>query len=309
MKKNFLLLATMLIATVVMLSSCRNYDELNMDSEKKEEVKFTSNIATVNAPLRVTGNTWEKDDAIGIYMFEEATTNVVEGMANVEYTTQSEGETGSFTPAGKIIYFPDNGNKVRFMSYHPYKTEVTTDGNVYKADVSNQTKQTAIDLLYSFNKTALFDKTVANKTVPLVFDHQLTKVYVNVKAGAGLTNDDLENIEIHFAGLSTKADFNLIDGSLSSYSTVTDITPLSITAKDDYKVSYEAIVLPEENAPTTAQIVFDLKNGDLFTWNFNTPLVAATKYTYNVTVNRSGIVVEATINEWKNGGESNINAE
>ena len=309
MKKNLLLLAVVLIATAATFSSCCNDDESNIPSEKRKEVKFSSNIATVNTPLRMAGNTWEKDDAIGIYMFEDAATVVVEGMENVEYTTQSNSETGSFNPKGKVIYFPDNGNEVRFMSYYPYKSDVVTNGDVYKVDVSSQTSQPAIDLLYSFNKTALFDKKVVDKKVPLVFNHQLTKVYINVKAGTGLTNDDLGNIEIHLAGLNTKADFNLIDGALDNYSTIANITPRSISAEEGYKVSYEAIVLPETTTPEEAQIVFDLKNGDLFTWNFNTPLNNATKYTYNVTINRSGIVVEATINEWINGGENNIDAE
>ena len=315
MKKNLFLLMTTLLAVVVFVSCNRNED-VDVPSNNMEEVKFSSNIITMNTQTRASGNTWHTNDAIGVYMYEENSENVVENKKNVEYVTDDGGEVGSFRAESTVIYFPDNGDKVRFMAYYPYQGNVAANGDVYEVNVADQSSQSDIDLLYSFHKNAKYDKTTPDKKVPLVFDHQLTKIYVNVKAGEGLINEDLQNIGISFEGFNTKANFNLVNGVLDNPTVPAVIIPYSPSAKDGYAASFEAIVLPTASVPD-AKITFDLKNGDgdtgvdsdAFSWNFNNALNESTQYTYNVTINRSGIVVEATINDWTGTEDSDIIAE
>jgi len=317
MKKKWFLKGTLLLGLVAVFTSCNRDENADTLCECREEVKFSSNIITMNTPqTRAAGNTWHSSDAIGVYMYEENSLNVVEDKKNIEYYTEAGGENGDFKARSTVIYFPDDGSEVRFMAYYPYKSEVIANDNVYKVNVANQSSQKDIDLLYSFNTDAKYDKTVLNKKVLLVFDHQLTKIYVNVKAGIGLTNDDLQNIGISFAGFNTLADFNLENGGLSNPTVPAVITPYSLTAITDYAASFEAIVLPTAGIPD-AKIVFNLNNGnegtgkesDIFTWDFNNVLDKSTKYTYNVIVNRSGIVVEATINDWTSTDENEVIAE
>ena len=315
MKKNLFLTTITAIAVTVAFVSCQQ-DEHEPNSNSRMEARFSTNIVK-ETPLatRAAGDKWHENDSIGIFMFEEQYTNVVEGMGNVKYTTEDGGKTGEFTATDKIIYFPDNGAKVRFMSYYPYTENI--ENNIYKVDVSDQTNQPAIDLLYSFNDAAKYDKTSPDKKVSLVFDHMLTKININIKAGDGLEDSDLDNIEVYFEGFNTEVNFNLISGSLSEPSDISNIIPAKITKKEEYYVSYEAIIIPTED-PRSAKIVFDLQNGnegepsksDVFTWKFNNVnLIKGTEYTYNVTISRSGIVVEAIINDWAPGGENNITAE
>ena len=317
MKKcKFLIVAMMLITSAAVIVSCNRDKEPVSPSDGRVEVQFSPNIILMSGLTKASGSTWDASDAIGIYMFEENSTNVVESRENIEYVTEEGGKTGSFKAANTIIYFPDNGNKVRFMAYYPYLGSVTTSGDVYPVDVTNQSSQNKIDLLYSFNEDAKYDKTTPDKKVPLVFDHQLTKVYVNIKAGEGLTDEELQGIEITFDGLNTTAGFNLKDGSLNNPSNPADIDLLRITAKEGYVASFESIVIPSNEVPV-ATIVFDLKNGntetgianDVYTWVFNNALSKSTQYTYNVTINRSGIVVEATINDWLPTEDTEIDAE
>ena len=308
MKK--LLKTTLLIAAVAVLTvSCtkRENDDSNVPSNGRTYVEFSSNIVSMDPIGKAIGETWGENDDIGIYMFEEASLNVVENTENVPYTTVSGGQTGQFSPKGRVIFFPDNGSKVRFMAYYPYTSAVSS--NIYKVNVSNQAVQSNIDLLYSFDKEAAYDKKTPNKKVPLTFDHKLTKVIVNVKAGTGLEDADLDNLDIHFFGLNTNVDFDLIDGSFSNYSGDANIIPASIDPKQGYHKGYEAILLPTTEIPATGKIIFDLSNGSLFSWNFNRALNSGSKYTFNVTINRSGIVVEATINDWDHIAEDDIIAE
>ena len=297
--------------------SCNQNDDEIKPIENRKEVSFSSNIIKVTPPTtRAAGDIWHENDSIGIFMFEEAMTNIVEGMGNVKYTTEAGGVKGSFTAANKVIYFPDNGDKVRFMSYYPFTANLT--GNTYKVNVSDQTNQPAIDLLYSFDTNAKYDKTSPDKKVSLVFDHMLTKININVKPGDGLEVEDIENIIVTLEGFNTKADFNLISGVLSDPSdNETTITPLVITAKGGYVVSSDAIIIPTAN-PSSAKIVFNLNNGDdteeinsdIFTWTFKEKaLENGYEYVYDVTVKRSGIVVEATINDWTPGESQEIDAE
>ena len=313
--KKFLLLSTITAIAAGSFISCSQNDDEISPLESRKEVNFSSNIIKVTPPAtRAAGDIWHENDSIGIFMFEEATTNVVEGMSNVKYTTATGGETGSFTAANKVIYFPDNSDKVRFMSYYPYTANLV--GNTYKVDVSVQTNQPAIDLLYSFDTNAKYDKTTPDKKVSLVFDHMLTKININVKPGDGLEVEDLENIIVTLEGFNTKADFDLISGTFIDISDVNIITPLVITAKNGYVVSSDAIIIPTAN-PSSAKIVFNLNNGvseeiknDIFTWTFkDKALENGYEYVYDVTVKRSGIVVEATINDWTTGDPEVIDAE
>jgi hypothetical protein len=316
--KRFLLSAITIIAAGTFISCNQNVDGLdNTNPNVKVEVNFATNITKVELPTtRMSGTTWDANDSIGIFMFEKASTTVVEDMNNIKYVTATGGLKGSFLPADETIFFPDNGDEVRFMSYYPYTSEISTF--TYNVDVSDQTNQSAIDLLYSFADAAFYDKETPDKKVSLMFNHKLTKIIINIRPGEGLEDEDIINTVVTFEKFNTKADFNLITGALSNPTELKTITSKKMTtAANGYKVSFESIVLPVVD-PSTTKIVFDLNNGDtgnginsdLFTWNFNTDeLQSGFEYIYNVTVKRSGIVVEAEIKEWEDGGDKEIIAE
>ena len=307
MKKYFLFLGVAAIATTLSLTSCSQDDDVKVPADKGV-VKFSSNITDLNPALRAAGDSWDEDDAIGVYMLESATTTVVDGMANVEYTTSTNGTSGTFTAKGPAIYFPFSGDQVRFMSYYPYNGDVATNGNVYSVDVVDQEDQSKIDLLYAFKEDGVFDITTTSP-VSLEFEHQLTKVILNVKAGSGLTADDLQNLKVHFDGLNTQADFNLFTGTLGTPGVIANIVPVATSAAEEFVASYEAIILPMETAPEGSKIVFDLNEGEdtyefkIFSWNFTAGLESSTKYIYNVTINRTGVELSTTIKDWI-GGET-----
>ena len=314
--KKILLLPTIAVIAAGAFISCNQNDDKTTPSESRKGVYFSSNIIKVSsAKTRMTGNVWAVNDSIGIFMFSETTTDVVEGMENIKYVSTNADIIGEFEAGDETIFFPDNGDKVRFMSYYPYTTSI--EDNTYKVDVSEQEDQSAIDLLYSFDTDTKYDKTTKDKKVSLVFNHKLTKISINVKPGDGLEKEDLEDIIITLEGFSTKADFDLISGTLSDISDKKIITPSVITTIDGFVVSSEAIIIPTAN-PSSAKIVFNLNNGDetegvkndIFTWTFKeNALENGYEYVYNVTVKRSGIVVEATINDWITGLPEDIDAE
>ena len=310
-KKNRLSAGAAWIALIALIASSCAWDRIERpesNETNKDEVRFSSNIITQSLGLRMSGNEWEENDEIGVYMLDENTTDVVEEKANVTFVAQADGAMGTFKAKDLKIYYPDNGAKVRFMSYYPYQSSVAN--GVYLVDVSNQASQSDIDLLYSFEKDAFYSKGTTSKTVSLSFNHCLTKLKVNVKSGEGLTEEDLEDLQVTFSGLHTQVEFNLLTGLLGEpIGAVSDITPKSVAAPANFVAGYESILLPMTDIPAGAKMVFSLKNGDQFSWNFAYELEASNMYVYNVTINRSEVQVEATINEWTDGGNSNIDAE
>ena len=307
------LLLSAIIVTGGFISCNQNNIEEGAFNQKRE-VTFASKIVNVSEPkTRASGQTWHAEDSIGIYMLNNTGDVVVENRNNVKYINDKESSEGKdiFKPDNEIIYFPNDDSYVKFMSYYPYTKSITND--IYKVDVSSQTSLPAIDLLYSFDKSTEYNKATVNKIVKLTFDHQLTKININVKPGEELPDDYLDELSVHIEGLNTTADFNLMTGVLDNTENETDISTRGTTAVVGYNSSFEAIVLPED--PTEAKIVFDLNNGDggnndMFSWTFKEKMFEkSTEYNYNVIIKRSGIVVEATINPWKDGGISNIEAE
>ena len=308
--KKILLLSAIIVSGGFI--SCKQNDIENGTSGQRKEVKFNSNITSINEPkTRMAGQTWHTGDSIGIFMLNETGSELVESKENVKYINDKESTVGAFKPESEIIYFPDNGSEVVFMSYYPYKKDIAD--NIYKINVLSQNNQSAIDLLHSFDKEEKYDKTTEDKLVTLVFTHQLTKININVKRGDDLPEGYLDDLTVHFEGLKTIADFNLMSGLLSSADNTANISTKAIAAVNEYEASFEAIVLPVN--PTGAKIVFNLNNGDggsddAFSWAFNNELFEkSTEYNYNVTIKRTGIVVEATINPWIDGGENEIDAE
>ena len=295
------------------LISCNQNDIEHCALKIKREVNFSSNIVSVKVPTtRAVDQTWHAADSIGIYMLNSSGADVVEDRNNVKYVNEEEGINGKFKPHSEIIYFPDDGSDVVFMSYYPFTKDITN--KVYAVDVSSQNSLPAIDLLYSFDKLEKYDKATPDKLVTLVFDHQLTKININVKPGDELPEDYLDELTVHFEGLNTTADFDLMTGVLSNAQNKVNIyAKETTTVADGFKAGFEAIVLPAD--PTDAKIIFDLNNGsegsdDMFSWTFKEKTFdKGTEYNYNVTLRRSGIVVEATINPWKNGDTSDIEAE
>ena len=195
----------------------------------------------------------------------------------------------SFSPisGGKTIYYPIDGD-VDFYAYYPQTTV-----NDYKValNVADQSKQEAIDFMYA--KT-----TGCNKAIPQVelkFSHQLSWLVLNVQAGNGLTEVDLENLKVTIEDQNTTATFNLVDGTISDEGNPNNITMKTVEAG---KI-YEAILLPTTSK--TRKIVFDLNTGYAapFVWTMESALKGGNRYNYTtVKLTRTSVDIMGTIESW-----------
>lgn len=280
-------------------TSCSD-DKDGYGNENNGAVQFSSAIVG-NVQTRATGTTWSPADAIGVYMKkagqELADANVISNVANNKYTTPGSG-VFSAAKASDAIYLPVDGSKVDFIAYYPYKDPI--DAYTYKVDVATQTSQEAIDLLYSKDAVNQ-DKTNAN--IALGFNHQLTKMVLNVKAGSGIAS--LDGLSIKISGMKTKADFALATGVLTATGNAGDI--IVKTAANGTEVMGEAIVLPAA-AVAGRTITFTLPSGS-FKWEIpaTTEYKSGTRYSYDVELKNTGAVVpNGTISDWTDGSSESI---
>jgi hypothetical protein len=291
--KNILLASAM--SLLVLGSSCKKDKNNNPGGNATANaVKFTSAI-TGQIKTKAAGDKWDANDAIGVYMKTgTGLSNVLS--ANKSYTTTGDGAFAA-SATDQTIYYPETGT-VDFIAYYPYKQSIT--GTNYAIDVTTQTNQPAIDLMYANNATGLSKtSTVAN----LTFSHQLAKIEFTVKGGTGVA--DLTGLTAVLAGQNTRADFDLATGALANASSTADISAKTTTLTSS--VLAEAIVVPSADASGKV-VTFSLPSGQFkLTLPAGTKYEAGKKYTYEIELTNGStgttpvaVAISATITNWTN---------
>jgi hypothetical protein len=261
-------------------------------------VKFsTSTIAT-----RAYNNMWEPGDRIGIYMLPAASASSTDEpdwsepaaaplAANRLYAHDmaSDAESALFAGVGdeNIIVWPGGGRAVDFVAYYPWRPSDELAGFVYPVDISDQSVQSGIDLMYSNNA-----KGVTGGNPALSFEHKLTKVVFNITDLDGLP---LDGMKATVVGLPTKAGFSFETGRIvpdpeapaepfdALVASTFDGDPADPDDDDGTRESavVEAMVIPGEEVEYS--VTFTLANGDKAVFNVANPEYEAGKrYIYDI---------------------------
>lgn len=289
-KKTF---STLTLAALL-LTACQN-DEETMQTDARVALQVTSGIQT-----RAYDDQWEEKDDIGIFGFTQGDAPA-QAYTNVRYVTM--GGDGAFTPDGTTIYLPTDGSSLDFVAYYPYTATAMTDG-VYTVNVTDQSDQSAIDLMAADTQTA--DR--INNTVAFNFEHKLSKIVLTFKPGDGMALSELTGMKVQLTNQQPKATFDVTqpDGEV----VVGTNTPATLTLNTDADgTSSEGIVLPSANFDGMT-LHLELSDGSsFFNWDLNNSKAdkfeAGKKYVYDITVNRSRLDVTATIEDWTPGNGEN----
>lgn len=283
------------------LMSCTNNDD-NSEWYGSEGIVFTTAIQS-----RVSGNTWNANDEVGIYMMNAGSGIEAATAQNKKYIAQTN---GTLTAApGNGIYLPESGN-VDFIAYYPYTTSVS--GNKLAVNVSDQSNPAAIDLIYS-NGTKGVAATTAT-TISLGFTHQLTKVTLNVTKDE--TIETLNGLGVNIKRISTEGEFNLADGTLTATAGTNNKDVAMYIDAQGTTATATAIILPTAASTdqTSLNLTFNL-NGQSFTHTISDASIfeKGTNVSFNakLSINNGKPVVtvgNATINNWteKPGGDINV---
>lgn len=277
----------LLVGALALLALTACNQDNKSEALQQETMQFGSNIPALN--LRMAGNAFEANDAIGISMTGDATAT------NVEYKTTAGGATATFAPAATGLTFAD-GQTVNFVSYYPYSASATTDLAI---DLTNA--QT--DVLYSNNLTSIKtakDATGANHV--LQFTHKLALVsftMTGLPAGTTITSAQLE-------GIVTTSSMKIADGTLTNGTT-------TATQKLQLKNGTFAptIVIPATNA--NAKLVITLSDGKSYSYTFpSLALQSGKNHKFNVTLASGAITVDQVngqISDWDVVDEGNVTVD
>lgn len=267
--------------------SCENDDDYSINNQKP--IEFSSDISYKINTTKASGSSWDGGDKIGIFMKSGGTVlseqSIIDNASNVSYRTSGNGIFVAETTSD-AIYFPADNSFVDFIAYYPYRSDITSF--IYEIDVTDQSIPENIDFLYSNNLANVNNTNVNNS---LIFTHQLSTIRFNIS----IINDNVpfDDLTVTASGMKTKADFDLTNGSL----TVDENSVAAINFRTTINSSSayaEAVLLPD-NGGSGRTITFGLPSvGTNFKWTIpsDTQLGKGRKYTYNIKLDASGVIVE-----------------
>lgn len=281
-------------AFIVSLSGCQKEQFERADNSPEMsnvEVRFGSKITT-----RMTNETWETDDHIGIFMVKTgeplSSESVVNNASNMKYTFSSG---NAFEPdtENDRMYYPSK-QAVDFIAYYPYRA--VTD-NQLSFDITRQQNPSSIDLLYSDN---LKNISATEEVQELNFKHKLSKLVFSISPGKDLTEEDLEGLSLVIRDVPTSATFNLADAQI----TTDEESKKDITALVDGNTA-QAIVYPGDCG--NKEIAVMLLSGEFtFKISAESTWLSGYQYKYALTLDKNinSASIEATISPWEDSGES-----
>lgn len=299
-----------LLAFPVLFAGCSQDTDLpSTGNEDRVALRVSSDISVDNQVQRVgtraVDGSWENTDAIGIFAVP---VTGAEEYANRQYTTATA-TLGTFTPAtpDQTIYLPVDGNGRDFVAYYPYDGAMS--GSEYAINLTNQTQQNAIDFMVSERENGA-NSTVkgiskADPNVKFRFHHKLAKLRLNIATGNGFSsnNSELSGLKVEITGQPTTGTFDVLaSDAVAETNSNQGITLLTTT--DGTKA--EGIVFPSANF-TDMEFVFTVQgHGEPYKWSLNksnnaTKFEAGKEYIYNITINKTDIVVTSTIEPWQPG--------
>ncbi len=288
MKKSIITITTLILAAFI---SCEKNSEYVGEQYSNIEVSF----AGAQILTRTTGNLWEDDDRVGIYMYVSDASSL--NRENVEYSTDTKGNF-SIETNGQTIYYPQS-NSVDLYAYYPYSS--TVSGTSYTIDITAQNIIDSNTGLMSFDHgvvdfltASLSNQSKSEDVVTFNFDHRLSMLTLELTANNGLTS--LEGVSVELENINSIGIFNTLTGEMiNGGSEISSSIEFSIETTDIDELgnvksmTATAIVLPE-TLSENALIGFTLSDGTYLPALFTAPPTFAAGYNhiYAVTVGYYG---------------------
>ena len=163
-----------------------------------------------NATRATTGNTWSKNDAIGVNV---TSTGYTIG-DNVKYTTTGDGNFTSDNP----IYFASATEEVQFCAYYPYQENMDGNGIVNNWNMAEvkEGEPCPADFLFATGATATKSSPQVQFTGDNQFKHCMSMIRLTFKAGDGINenNANLKN-QLKLKGIYKTGSINTQTGEVT----------------------------------------------------------------------------------------------
>lgn len=263
--------------------------------------------ASLNVYTRATDNSFEQGDVLGLYLVKwtSGTPGILQGTGNygdnLSFSLTSSGWQTSTT-----AQYPQDGEKLDFYAYHPYVSSSALDGEGYRVHraATDQRQESAYkgsDLLMA----SASGVSAGTAAVHLQFSHMLSKMEIELKAGEGLTLEELTEATITIKGVKTSGKVHLSSKACQTDETKEDVTAhgtFSLAAGGEKLTGVSAIVYPQEIASGAELIEIGLGGEKyLFTTTKPITLQAGYKSIFTITLSRNSLSVETGVTDWTEG--------
>lgn len=313
-----------LAAAAMAFAACSNDEDVvnNGPVEAKVSASFGPESRAVNID-----NTWTAGNQIGIMVTAAPTsgTGMTDRYKNVKYTAKSSAASSDFTAkTGEGIFFQDASETVTFAAYYPYKESAPnalpgTNGVIPVNTQNNNAtaSQASIDFLFASGATASKDNSSVSFSDDHQFKHRMAQLNLVITASTdhGFTADEAAAIlgddagTYKLSGLIHEGTFNVTDGTTATTTTGSAVSDWDITSlvhNDNSTTNtrtYTLILLPQDKS--NAALPFSaVIGGQTYTntTNITPKLEAGMKYTYTITLKKTGMTVSGcTIAPWGEG--------
>ena len=299
MKKNLFLIA---VATVVVAACSSDLDETNVVESYPVRLCTDGLTGMTRAGLGVQLTQFANGQQVGIFLAEDngngspvtSGTNVTTYGQPLTYVANGSGGLNN------TQYWPQDGNGLHIYGVYPLAAAETAGAyNATGKTFSVQTDQSA-DANYMLSDLMTGLPTEGNPVtrtpaaVPLTFTHLLTKVDVSLTAGSGFTQAEMANAVVSILGTKPTTTFSVQSANVGEASG--DAT--AITAGTGAATS--AIIVPQALAAGSNFIQVAVGGGNyIYKLPAATTFASSTKYTYNLTVSKTGLTLNGTtITPW-----------
>ncbi len=279
-----------LIVLILFFQSCFIHET----KSKVEEVAFNGMTRTFESEYA----SFSPEDILGLYVVnrpEASVSGILKPAGNLfdNLRLRLDGET--MKPLNPAFY-PAGIHRVDLYAYGPYVSEGLAEGNVLSFSVRReQSTPEALkqsDLLWG---RLLEVETSQRRPPQVIFEHQLSKIRISLKAGIGVT---LHSPIVLIEGTKPSVQLNLADGELGEATgTITPVTPLRSVGQN----VYQAIVIPQTVGMSNR--LFTVTNdGKIYHYVLKADrhFQKGTVYTYDITIHADDLEVELSgiINDW-----------
>lgn len=294
MKKNMIFAAIAALA----LTACSNDDEIKVGGDNAILLTSSLDVAETRAATNIQTSAFDAGETVDVYITEnEPGTNETHYNQPILATTKTG---GALDLQDGPYYYPTSGNGVNIYALYP-ATAATGELFTIKEDQSTDANYKASDLMYG-KPAASNPVSPSANAVNIQFTHLLSKVTINLIAGANVTSLEGAKVELLGVKLSTSLTAGIDGHSITDASG--EAKPVTVMTATAAQTSGSAIIVPQTLPETFLQVTLD---GATLTGKLDSgapTLTAGNAYTYDITVNMRGgaLEIEGSITPWDDGG-------
>lgn len=262
---------------------------LSCEKAVRETPAIPIRIAT--SVTKVTDTAFEAGDAVGLFVVNTPASLKQSGnhADNVKFSFN-----GDNWEAAKQLYWLDDKTSADFYTYYPYNSSASVASHSFSVqkDQSTEAGYKASEFLCGSNKG------IAPTPDPVLIStkHLMSCIRIELKAGTGWTDSDINAASVSLSGLQTAARINLADCSVTADGSVADISPLPLGGG-----VYKALVVPQ--SVDGVELIKVKVGGNDYALKTSVTLESGKQHKCTLVVNRTSEGINIGIDPWEDGDD------